>query len=87
MTGVDCCCCTPYRRTASPPGGTVGSDHTRATQRRRARGRRGPRVPSQQGHNSDVDYVTADIKDLGIEEPDAPDEADEPAEEPEVNAS
>lgn len=28
-----------------------------------------------------VDYVTADIRELGVEEPDAPDEADEPAEE------
>ena len=33
-----------------------------------------------------VDYHTADIRDLGIEEPDAPDESDEPADEDEVAA-
>ena len=35
---------------------------------------------------ANVDYVTANIRDLGVEEPDAPDEADEPAEEAEVTA-
>lgn len=40
--------------------------------------------PESRDTTAKVDYVTADIRELGVEEPDAPDESDEPAEEPEV---
>lgn len=40
--------------------------------------------PVSRSASAKVDYYTADIRTLGVEEPDAPDEADEPAEEPEV---
>lgn len=43
--------------------------------------------PVSKDTTANVDYVTADIKALGVEEPDAPDESDEPAEEPEVTTS
>lgn len=41
--------------------------------------------PVSKDTTANVDYVTADIKDLGVDEPDAPDESDQPAEEPEVS--
>lgn len=43
--------------------------------------------PVSRDTTANVDYVTADIKQLGVEEPDAPDESDEPAVEPEVSTS
>lgn len=42
--------------------------------------------PVSRDVGADVEYKTADIKELGIEEPEAPDETDEPIEEPEVVA-
>ena len=43
--------------------------------------------PESRDTTAKVDYVTADIKDLGVDEPDAPDESDEPDEEPDVVAT
>lgn len=42
--------------------------------------------PVSRDASAKVDYYTADIRDLGVEEPDAPDESDEPADEAEVAA-
>jgi hypothetical protein len=43
--------------------------------------------PESRDTGAKVDYVTADIRDLGVDEPDAPDESDEPPEEPDVIAT
>ncbi|MEO6350185.1 MAG: hypothetical protein ABIP53_06000, partial [Candidatus Limnocylindrales bacterium] len=43
--------------------------------------------PESRDTTAKVDYVTADIKELGVEEPDAPDASDEPEEEPDVIAT
>jgi hypothetical protein len=40
--------------------------------------------PDSQDRDAKIDYVTADLKDLGIDEVEAPDESDEPTEEAEV---
>jgi hypothetical protein len=42
--------------------------------------------PVSRNASAKVDYYTADIRDLGVEEPDAPDESDEPDDEDEVAA-
>lgn len=43
--------------------------------------------PESRDTTAKVDYVTADIKELGVDEPDAPDASDEPEEEPDVIAT
>lgn len=42
--------------------------------------------PVSSSSSAQVEYVTADIRTLGVEEPETPDESDEPDEEPEVAA-
>ena len=43
--------------------------------------------PESSHGTAQVDYMTADIRDLGVDDPDTPDESDEPDEEPEVTAA
>lgn len=43
--------------------------------------------PESSHSTAHVDYMTADIRDLGVDEPDTPDESDEPEEEGEVTAA